>query len=71
MQKEKESLSGFRFGIFVGRFPSDGAASKAVKGLSVRDEDVKQCPQTTTFEETRELKRNRTEVLLLTSLVNA
>ena len=27
------SLNEFRFGTFVGRFPSDGAASMAVKGL--------------------------------------
>ena len=69
--KVRKSFNGFRFGTLVGRFPSDGAASMAVKELSVRDEDAEQCPQTTTFEETREPKRNRTEILLLTSLTNA
>ena len=33
-EKKKESLNDFKFGTFVGRFPSDGAASMAVKGLS-------------------------------------
>ena len=28
------SLNDFKFGTFIGRFPSDGAASMAVKGLS-------------------------------------
>ena len=41
--KGEKSLNGFRFGTLVGRFLSDGAGSMAVKGLSVRDEDVKQC----------------------------
>ena len=36
--------------------------------LIVRDKVTRQCPQTTTFEEKGELKWNRTEVLLLTSL---
>ena len=36
--------------------------------LTVRDKDTRQCLQTTTFEEKGELKRIRTEVLLLTSL---
>ena len=36
--------------------------------LIVRDKVITQCPQITTFEEKRELKRNRTEALLLTSL---
>ena len=36
--------------------------------LIVRDKVTRQCPQTTTFEERGEPKRNRTEVLLLTSL---
>ena len=36
--------------------------------LIVRDKVTRQCPQTTTFEEKREPKRIRTEVLLLTSL---
>ena len=39
--------------------------------LIVRDKDKRQCSQTTTFEERGEPKRNRTEVLLLTSLSNA
>ena len=37
--------------------------------LTVRDKvTIRQCPQTTTFEEKGEPKRNRTEVLPLTSL---
>ena len=36
--------------------------------LIVRDKVTRQCPQTTTLEEKGEPKRNRTEVLLLTSL---
>ena len=36
--------------------------------LIVRDEVTRQCPQTTTSEETGEPKRIRTEVPLLTSL---
>ena len=36
--------------------------------LIVRDKVTTQCPQTTTFEEKREPKRYRTEVLPLTSL---
>ena len=36
--------------------------------LIVRDKATRQCPQTTTFEEKGERKRNRTEVLPLTSL---
>ena len=36
--------------------------------LIERDKVPRQCPQTTTFEEKGEPKRNRTEVLLLTSL---
>ena len=34
----------------------------------VRDKVTRQCPQTTTFEEKGEPKRNRAEALLLTSL---
>ena len=37
--------------------------------LIVRDKVTKRCPQTTTFEEKGELKRIRTEVPLLTSLM--
>ena len=29
-----KSLNDFKFGTSVGRFPSDGAASRAVKGLT-------------------------------------
>ena len=36
--------------------------------LIVRDKVTRQCPQTTTFEVKGEPKRNRTEVLMLTSL---
>ena len=36
--------------------------------LIVRDKFIRQCPQTTTFEEKGEPKRIRTEVSLLTSL---
>ena len=36
--------------------------------LIVRGKVTRQCPQTTTFKEKGEPKRNRTEVLLLTSL---
>ena len=36
--------------------------------LIVRDKGIRQCPQTTTFEEKGEPKRIRTEVSLLTSL---
>ena len=36
--------------------------------LIVRDKVTRQCPQTTTFVEKGEPKRNRTEVPLLTSL---
>ena len=38
--------------------------------LIVRDKVIRQCPQTTTFEEKGEPNRNRTEVLLLTSLTS-
>ena len=31
--KEVKSLNGFKFGTFIGRFPSDGAAGMTVKGL--------------------------------------
>ena len=37
--------------------------------LIVRDKVTGQCPQITTFEERGQPKRNRTEVLLLTSLM--
>ena len=36
--------------------------------LIVKGKVTRQCPQTTSFEETRELKRIRTDVPLLTSL---
>jgi len=36
MQKRgQKSLNGFKFGTFIGHFPSDGAASIAVKGLNI------------------------------------
>ena len=34
MRRGRKSLNGFKFGPFVGLFPSDGAASTAVKGLN-------------------------------------
>ena len=39
--------------------------------LLVRDRGTRQCPQTITFEEKGEPKRNRAEALLLISLYNA
>ena len=39
-----------------------------VRFMTVMDKVMRQCPQTTTFEEKGEPKRIRTEVLLLTSL---
>ena len=39
--------------------------------LIVRDKVARQCPQTTNFEEKGEPQRIRTEVPLLTSLINA
>ena len=33
MQRGEKSLNDFKFGTSVGRFPSDGTASTAVKGL--------------------------------------
>ena len=52
---EEISLNDFKFATFIGRFPSDGAASMAVKGLmfhlTVRDRVTRQCPQTAAFEE--------------------
>ena len=45
------------------------AAMRAINvSLIVRDKVTGQCPQTTTFEEKGEPKRNRTEVPRLTSL---
>ena len=38
--------------------------------LIVRNKVTRQCPQTTTFEEKGEPKRNRAEALLLTSLTH-
>ena len=32
--KAAKSLNNFKFGLFIGRFPSDEAASMAVKGLN-------------------------------------
>ena len=34
--KGKKILDDFKFGIVIGRFPSDGAESMAVKGLNVQ-----------------------------------
>ena len=34
MRRGKKGLNGFIFATFVGRFPSDGATSMAVKGLT-------------------------------------
>ena len=32
-RKGQKSLNGLKYGTFIGRFPSDGAANMAVKGL--------------------------------------
>ena len=32
--KGAKTLNGFKFGSVIGRFPSDGAASMALKGLN-------------------------------------
>ena len=34
MGRGGKSLNGFKFGAFIGRFSSDGAACMAVKGLN-------------------------------------
>ena len=44
------------------------AESRFNVSFIVREKVTRQCTQTTIFEERGELKRNRTEVLLLTSL---
>ena len=66
---EKIGLNDFKFATFIGRFPSEGAASMAVKGLMfhliVRERVTRQCPQTTAFEQKGEPKQIRTEVPLL------
>ena len=36
----KKSLNDFKFGTFIGRFPSDGAASMAEKGLRDSEHDL-------------------------------
>ena len=36
-KKKREKKNGFKFGIFIDRFPSDGAANMAVKGLKISD----------------------------------
>ena len=46
-----------------------GGESHFNVSLIVRDRVMRQCPQTTIFEEKGELKRIRTEVPLLTSLM--
>ena len=33
--KEEKILNDFRFGTLIGRYPTDGAASMALKGLNV------------------------------------
>ena len=33
MRRRQKGLNGFKVGTFTGRFPSDGAASMAMKGL--------------------------------------
>ena len=33
MRRGKKGLNDFKFGTFIGRFPSDGTVSVAVKGL--------------------------------------
>ena len=38
--KGKKDLNDFKFGTFVGRFPSDGAASIAVKRLNLAESDI-------------------------------
>ena len=35
MRRAQRSLTGFQSGTFIGHFPSDGAASMAVKGLKL------------------------------------
>ena len=47
----------------------DSDESQFNVSLIVRDKVTRQCPQTTTFEEKGKLKWNRTEVLLITSLM--
>ena len=34
MKTEEKGFNGFKFGTFIGRFPSDRAAGMAVKGLN-------------------------------------
>ena len=50
------------------KMPGQLDESRFNVSLIVMDKVTRQCPQTTTFEEEGEPKRNRTEVLLLTSL---
>ena len=52
--------------VFCIKMGSDESHFKV--SLIVRDKVTRQCPQTTTFEETGESKRILTEVSLLTSL---
>ena len=35
MRRSRKSPNDFKFGIFIGRFPSGGAETMAVKGLRV------------------------------------
>ena len=55
MRRGQKSLNGFKFGTFISRFPSDGAASMAVKGLkppagSVKRARQREPPETPTAE---------------------
>ena len=55
MRRGQKSLNGFKFGTFIGRFPSDGEASMAVKGLkppagSVKRARQREPPETPTAE---------------------
>ena len=46
------------------------AATRASVSLIVRDKVARRCPQTTTFEEGGEPKRNRTEVFCLPACID-
>ena len=41
MGREQKSFNGFKFGTLIGRFPSDSAASMAVKGLNKLNQSIK------------------------------
>ena len=40
MWRRQNSLNGFKFGTFIGRFPGDGTASMAMKGLKCNTEST-------------------------------